>query len=138
MNKKPNKIQQSNELNKRALKKVAAQIVLAQGNTFIKELLRSNNIPIGNTKADFAQNLNAAIDAGALSQGAIEAWLGEIEGWGNQHVYLFEPPAIRRTGIRSALEASKHADLLVPRASYEFPNTLPLSTINLSADHPFI
>jgi hypothetical protein len=135
MNKKPSKAQQSNELNKRALKKVAAQIVLAQGNTFIKELLRSNKIPIGNTKADFAQNLNAAIDAGALTQGAIEAWLGEIEGWGNQHVYLFEPPAISKTGIRPALEASKHAELLVRRVSYEFPNRPTLSTINLSGDH---
>ena len=111
------------------------QIVRAQGNTFIKELLRSNNIPIGNTKANFAQNLNAAIDAGALTQGAIEAWLGEIEGWGNQHVYLFEPPAIPPTRIRSALEASKHADLLVRKVSYEFPNRLSLSTINLSDAH---
>src|SRR3984957_11211365 len=135
MNKKPSKAQQGNELNKRKLKKVVAQIVLAQGNTFIKELLRSNNIQIGNTKADFAQNLNAAIDAGALTQGAIEAWLGEIEGWGNQHVYLFEPPAIPRTSIRSALEASKHAELLVRKVSYEFPNRLSLSTINLSAIH---
>jgi hypothetical protein len=135
MSKKTNKVQPSNELNKRALKKVIAQIVLAQGNTFIKELLRSNNIAIGNTKADFAQNLNAAIDAGALTQMAIEAWLSEIEGWGNQHVYLFEPPAIPRTGIRSALEASKHAELLLRKVSYEFPNRLSLSTINLSGDH---
>jgi len=135
MNKKPSKAQQGNELNKRTLKKVVAQIVLAQGNTFIKELLRSNNIQIGNTKADFAQNLNAAIDAGALTQGAIEAWLGEIEGWGNQHVYLFEPSAIPRTGIRSALEASKHAELLVRKVSYEFPVALSLSTINLTGDH---
>src|SRR5260370_7459575 len=101
MNKKPNKIQQSNELNKRALKKVVAQIVLAQGNTFIKELLRSNNIQIGNTKADFAQNLNAAIDAGVLTQAAIEAWLGEIEGVGNQHCYPSQPPPIPPPHTRS-------------------------------------
>jgi hypothetical protein len=134
MKKKPSKAQQSNELNKRALKKVVAQIVLAQGNTFIKELLRSNNIQIGNTKADFAQNLNSAIDAGALTQAVIEAWLGEIEGWGNQHVYLFEPPAIPPADIRSALEASKHAGLLARKVSYEFPDALSLSTINLSGD----
>jgi hypothetical protein len=135
MSKKPSGVQQNNELSKRKLKKVVAQIVLAQGNTFIKELLRSNNIPIGNTKADFAENLNAAIDAGVLTQPAIEVWLSEIEGWGNQHVYLFEPPAVARSKIRSAVESSKHAGLLVRSVSYEFPDTLSLSTINLSADH---
>src|SRR5258708_40363653 len=98
-------------LGKSQLKKKVAQIVLAQGNIFIKDLLRSNNVSIGNTKADFAENMNAAIDAGVLTQSVIEAWLGEIEGWGNQHVYLFEPPSIPRTKVRPALEASKHAGL---------------------------
>ena len=49
--------------------------------------------------------------------------------------YLFEPPAIPLTDIRSALEASKHAELLVRKVSYDFPNRLSLSTINLSDDH---
>jgi hypothetical protein len=70
MSKKPSRGRQSESLGKAALKTVVAQIVLAQGNTFIKELLRSNKIPIGSTKADFAENLNAAIDAGTLTQTA--------------------------------------------------------------------
>jgi hypothetical protein len=120
---------------KAALKKAVGQIVLAQGNTFIKELLRSNNVTIGSTKADFAKNLNNAIDAGTLSQVMIEAWLGEIEGWGNQHIYLFEPPAIAHADISPALKASTHAGLLGRAVSYEFPDRLTLTSINLSADH---
>jgi hypothetical protein len=126
---------QNNELSKAALKKAVGQIVLAQGNIFIKELLRSNNLPIGSTKTDFAENLNNAINAGTLKQVMIETWIGEIEGWGNQHIYLFEPPAISRAGISPALKASKHAGLLGRAVSYEFPNTLALSTINLFVDH---
>ena len=65
-------------LGKSQLKEKVAQIVLAQGNVFIKDLLRSNKASIGNTKADFAENLAAAIDAGVLTQEVIEAWLAEI------------------------------------------------------------
>jgi len=133
--KKQSRVQKSDELGKSRLKKIVAQIVLAQGNIFIKDLLRSNNVPIGNTKADFAKNLNAAIDAGALTQAVIEAWLDEIEGWGNQHVYLFEPLSISQTKIRPALEASKYAGLLDRKVSYEFPDTLILSAISFSGDH---
>jgi hypothetical protein len=135
MSKKPRRDQQNSELSKRALKKVVAQIVLSQGNTFIKELLRSNKIQIGNTKSDFSENLIAAIDNGTLTQTAIEAWLSEIEGWGNQHVYLFEPPRIARTRIRDALESSKHSELLDRPISYEFPDTLMLSAIEFTGDH---
>lgn len=133
--KKQSRAQEGASLSKSQLKKKVAQIVLAQGNVFIKDLLRSNKVSIGNTKADFSENLEAAIDAGALTQAAIEAWLGEIEGWGNQHVYLFKPPPITRTRIRPALEASKHVGLLDRTVSYEFPDTLTLSTITFPGDH---
>jgi hypothetical protein len=133
--KKQGRVQKRDGLGKRRLKKIVEQIVLAQGNIFIKDLLRSNNIPIGNTKTDFAKNLNVAIDAGELTQAVIESWLDEIEGWGNQHVYLFEPLSISRTKIRPALDASKYAGLLDRKVSYEFPDTLTLSAVSFSDDH---
>ncbi|MHC2466962.1 hypothetical protein [Bradyrhizobium embrapense] len=133
--KKLSRAQDGASLGKSQLKKKVAQIVLAQGNIFIKDLLRSNNVSIGNTKAEFAKNLTDAIDAGVLTQAVIEAWLDEIEGWGNQHVYLFEPPSIARARVRPALEASKHVGLLDRKVSYEFPDTLTLSTIAFSGDH---
>jgi hypothetical protein len=75
--KKQSRVERGALLSKSQLKKKVAQIVLAQGNIFIKDLLRSNKVSIGNTKADFAENLAAAIDAGVLTQEVIEAWLGE-------------------------------------------------------------
>lgn len=67
-------------------------IVLAQGNSFIKELLRHNRIRIGTTKADFEENLIAAIHDGRLRRQQITDWLEEVEGWGDQHIFLYKVP----------------------------------------------
>lgn len=67
-------------------------IVLAQGNVFIKELLRSKDIKIGATKADFEDNMLRAVQDGKLTQSDIDRWLDEVEGWGDQHVYLYKVP----------------------------------------------
>ena len=117
------------------LKDAVRRIVLSQGNIFIKELLRANGITIGNTKAGFAKNLNEAIDDGKLTQEMVEAWLEDIEGWGNQHVYLFEPPDLAHDQIRSVLEASDHAGVMGRAVSYEFPEALTLTAITLTAEH---
>ncbi|MFX7825231.1 hypothetical protein ABTK20_22785, partial [Acinetobacter baumannii] len=74
---------------KEELKQIVGSIILSQGNDFIKELLRQNKIPIGTTKPEFGRNLSQAIETGALSQEMIEDWLRDVEGWGNQHVYLY-------------------------------------------------
>ncbi len=71
------------------LKRLAAGIIRAQGNRFIKELLRSKKIPIGKNKNDFERNLNEAIESGKLILSDVDSWLKLVEGWGNQHVYLY-------------------------------------------------
>ena len=70
-------------------KELAASIVLAQGNVFIKELLREKELRIGATKADFDRSLREAIDAGQITVQDLEEWLHRIEGWGEQYVYLY-------------------------------------------------
>jgi hypothetical protein len=116
-------------LSKSQLKKTVATIILSQGNDFIKDLLRTNGIKIGATKKDFAENINDAIDAEQLTQTMIEAWLDEIEGWGNQHVYLFEPPSVDVATLGALLADSEHAELVGQRQSYTFPDELSLSNI---------
>jgi hypothetical protein len=123
------------EFDKGQLKDAVRPIILAQGNLFIKELLRKHKITIGTNKTDFAKNLMAAIDAGALTRPMIEEWLAEVEGWGNQHIYLFEPPALTPGEIGKQLAASDHAVLVGTAISYAFPDVLELSAIELGADH---
>jgi hypothetical protein len=77
---------------KEALKTLVSGIVLAQGNIFIKELLRRRKIKIGTTKADFVNNMMQAVEDGILRRWDVDQWLDEVEGWGDQHVYLFKVP----------------------------------------------
>jgi hypothetical protein len=74
------------------LRALVRSIVVAQGNLFIRELLRKNGLRIGVNKAEFEQNLIEAITAGKLRLSQVREWLEEVEGWGDQHVYLYEVP----------------------------------------------
>ncbi|MGH8643154.1 MAG: hypothetical protein ACREX4_01315 [Gammaproteobacteria bacterium] len=71
------------------LKRLAAGIIRVQGNRFIKELLRDKGIRIGVNKDDFERTLTEAIETGKLGLEDIDNWLKLVEGWGNQHVYLY-------------------------------------------------
>jgi len=112
------------------LKAEVRQIILSQGNNFIKELLRQHSIKIGTTKRDFAKNIADAIDEGTLTQDKIEKWLEEVEGWGNQHLYLFKAPTVATTGIDDLLAGSDHKDLVGKGQSFDFPEELGLSNIH--------
>ena len=72
------------------LKRLAAGIIRVQGNRFIKELLREKGIRIGVNKDDFERNLTEAIETGKLVLDDVDNWLKLVEGWGNQHVYLYK------------------------------------------------
>ena len=74
------------------LKKLAKGIILGQGNIFIKELLRKENIKIGTNKEEFLENILKAIDDGDLIREHFDDWLKEVEGWGEQHIYLYKIP----------------------------------------------
>ena len=116
-------------LTKEQLKDKVRAIILSQGNNFIKELLRKNSIKIGATKKDFAKNITDAIDDGTLTQEKIEFWLEEIEGWGNQHLYLFEAPAVATSDIDGLILSSDHKELIGRTQSFDFPQDLTLSSI---------
>lgn len=111
------------------LKELVKRVVVAQGNTFIKDLLRATDSKIGTTKQEFAQNLDDAIDEGRLTQAKLEAWLAEVEGWGEQYVYVLSPPAIEAVVLRRGIDASPVAHLQNAAASLEFPADLELKQI---------
>jgi hypothetical protein len=116
-------------LSKDQLKDNVRTIILLQGNAYIKELLRLHGVKIGATKKDFAQNIADAIDDGRLNQAKIEAWLDEVEGWGNQHLYLFAAPSIGPQDIGGLLAQSDFKDLVGKKQDYDFPEQLTLSNI---------
>jgi hypothetical protein len=90
-----------------ALIRLTRGIVLAQGNVFIKELLRERGIKIGKTKADFEENMIAAIQSGELQRQHVESWLSEVEGWGNQHIYIYKIPRALCTELRNVADPER-------------------------------
>lgn len=121
------------------LKRLAAGIIRTQGNRFIKELLRSLDIRIGEKKDDFERNLNDAIDRGVLRLEHFDAWLEQVEGWGNQHVYLYRlaPSLSSRLNERTLREQVDRAGLAhlwnAPRI-LEFPEQPTLTSISFADD----
>jgi hypothetical protein len=127
---------------KEALRKLVLGIVLAQGNVFIKELLRTKEITIGSTKADFESNLLKAIEDGRLRQADVEAWLEEVEGWGDQHVYLYHVPEriasdplwASADKIANQLRRAGMEKLWNAQSSLEFPKERRLTGIYFKDD----
>jgi hypothetical protein len=64
----------------------------------------------------------------------LEAWLAEVEGWGDQHLYLVEPPKVDYPNLSGGIAASPHSGILNAATSLEFPDTLELKQIALDAD----
>lgn len=122
---------------KDALVRLAKGVVLAQGNVFIKELLRSRGIKIGTTKADFEANMIGAIHNGDLRRHHIDSWLKEVEGWGDQHVYLFSLSRSLREDtlwrdvakVESKLKAAGFGKHWNSRSSLEYPPTQTLTGV---------
>lgn len=127
---------------KETLINIVRGIVLAQGNFFIKELLRRYHIKLGVTKTDFETSLLKAIENGELERHHVDGWLDEVEGWGDQHVYVYKVPStllqeplwpetnklqekVKRVGLGHLWEA---------RTSLQFPRTRKLTGISFDAD----
>ncbi len=117
------------------LKRLASGIIRAQGNRFIKELLREKKIPIGANKDDFERNLNEAIESGQFVLTDVEKWLDSVEGWGNQHVYLYRiSPALQREltpeNIRERVRQAKLDSVWNKATILSFPEDPQLTSIS--------
>jgi len=121
------------------LRRLVGGIIRAQGNRFLKELLRKNDITLPSDKAGFESSLLGAIDAGKIRLSHVQAWLDLVEGWGNQHVYLFR--------VLPSLRASLDEQVLLSRVRQvgldalwgaptilEFPETPTLTSIKRAGE----
>lgn len=119
------------------LKRLAAGIIRAQGNRFIKELLREKGIRIGANKDDFERNLTDAIESGKLDLNDVERWLELVEGWGNQHVYLYSISStlrkdLTRPKIRKRAANAKLQRLWDEKTLLTFPDKPQLTSISFT------
>lgn|GEM_PF-6397281 len=64
-------------------------LVLLQSNRFIKELLHSQELAVGQIKNAFRQSLYEAIEHDLFDINELYNWMHRVEGWGNQFVYVY-------------------------------------------------
>lgn len=119
------------------LKRLAAGIIRAQGNRFVKNLLRSKGIQVGANKDEFQANLTAAIESGELTLADVRAWLASVEGWGDQHVYLYNiSPTLRREltepKIRQRVSSAKLNGVWNGETALAFPDEPQLTSISFN------
>jgi hypothetical protein len=119
------------------LKRLTAGIIRVQGNRFIKDLLRKNDIRIGSNKTEFETNLNNAIVDGSLTMAEVSSWLQSVEGWGNQHVYLYNLSAalkrsLTETLIEQRVRAARLQRFWNRETTMAFPNRPELASISFA------
>lgn len=117
------------------LERLARGIIRAQGNQFIKELLRTKGLPIGSNKDDFERNLLRAIESGEIELADLRRWLDEVEGWGNQHVYLYGltddlASALTEDWVRERVNAEGLQQYWDAPTVLEFPEEPQLTSIS--------
>ncbi len=120
------------------LKRLVSGMIRTQGNRFVKELLRGKKIRIGANKLDFERNLNEAIELESLRIGDVEDWLELVEGWGNQHVYLYNiSPSLRRDLTLAKIQARVRSERELEHVwngstVLEFPDEPELTSVSFS------
>lgn len=121
-------------------RRLVRDVILAQTNVFIKELLFEKGIQGGVTKDDFQQKLEDGISAGTITYVDLQAWVDDVEGWGDEHVYIYR----MLDPIGDLLDDEKRVAARVDKAglgafwkrdaSLAFPNTLRLTRIDLTGN----
>ncbi len=67
--------------------------VLGHKLDFTRHFLRSRKLPYSGTREQLRERLLSHVEAGRVTAADLATLLNQIEGWGNQHIYLYNTPA---------------------------------------------
>lgn len=119
---------------------VVLDLLLDHKAEFIRSFLEENGLAVSGTKAELRDRLEDALSAGRIGVGDIVEHLDEIEGWGNQHVYLYGAPEgllptwRSENSVKDVLRGAKKLSLLNAHLPLTFPEKPTLSRIAWSND----
>jgi hypothetical protein len=107
----------------------------------IQELLRSHEVPVSGSKTLLRKRLKKAIDDGSIDVNDLSLKLEAIEGWGNQHVVLFQSTGAAadcwksKTHVRNSLKEGDCFDLLNTHRALYLLDQPTLCQVKWSMNH---
>lgn len=109
---------------------------------FIKELLRKNGVPVSGNKEDLCERLHRACGNGTVKPHDALSYLDQIEGWGNQHIFLYKSPSQRlaqtwrdKSKVEKILRSNRCLGLLNKNRPILLPEKPTISSIVWTPHH---
>jgi hypothetical protein len=106
----------------------------------ISEFLQTLELPFSGSKEVLRERVVTAVRDGVTTQAEIVDLLNRIEGWGNQHVYLYQTSTEQRRPWRTEVRARQRlarieaADLMNERLPIVLPDEPTLVSVEWSAE----
>ena len=109
--------------------------------SWIQELLREKEIATGGTKTELREKVEDCLEDESLQTSDLVDLLDRVEGWGNQHIYLYKADnKLIRTlsdedGLKKTLRSRHLVRLFNGRIPLVLPENPALSAIEWSSDN---
>jgi hypothetical protein len=110
--------------------------LMAHKMAFSQDFLRAQDLPFSGTKAKLRERLEGYVRDGQVSAGELVDLLNRIEGWGNQHIYLYLAsnsliaPWRKEESIKQRLDQHGLGDLLNRPRPLLLPEGTTLASVN--------
>ena len=115
------------------------QYVLSHKKNYVQQFLRDHNLPVSGTKEELKERLETQVSDEQIAPEDLVGLLNEVEGWGDQHIYLYESPpgetAVWKSEAkaRARLDKLGAGDLFNKRLPVLIPDEPKLSSVEWSS-----
>jgi hypothetical protein len=119
---------------------ILLDLLLAHPVRILDPFLRQYRLPTYGTKSLIRDRLTVAISSSIIAGADLISYLDEVEGWGNQHIYLYQSTVeagaswSSEEDYRQILETHGLAQLCNRRNPAAIPDHLHLSAVRCSGD----
>jgi hypothetical protein len=108
--------------------------------SWVQDFLRTNDLPVSGTKDELRERIEDLRAAETISIADLITLLESVEGWGNQHAYLYRAGDMlldffsNETQVKAKLKSRRCLDLFNRAVPLVLPAVPTLTTIQWSAD----
>ncbi len=119
---------------------ILIKLLFAHRMDWVQEFLRGKDLPVGGTKEELRKRVEDLLLAGTITEAELITLLEAVEGWGNQHAYLYRASDALvtflsdETKVKAKLRSLAQLDLFNGAVPLAVPAVPTLTTVQWSAD----